>query len=278
MPYTHTRDDVRLFYQDWGAGEPVVFLSAWSLSSKMWQYQMINMIEVGLRCIAYDRRGHGLSDQPGDGYDYDTLADDLGDVLDALNLDRVTLVGASMAPGEIIRYLTRWGDGRVARVAFVAPAGPFPLRAADNPDGLDPAALEALEGAWKKDFTAWMDQAADAYVGKGLPGCEVSHGLVQWTKDDMLEASLLALIACHRTATGTDLRPEVAKIAVPTLIIDGDHDASAPTEISGLVCAELIEDSLLKTYVNAPHGLHLTHRDRLSADLLEFVNGSPGHS
>ena len=273
MPYYETPDRVRLHYQDWGDGEPVVFVSSWALSSRMWQYQMINLIEHGLRCIAYDRRGHGRSDDPGHGYDYDTLADDLAGLIDTLNLSGVTLVGHSMGGGEIVRYLTRHGDARIARVALVAPAGPFPLRTEDNPNGFDPALVAAVRAGWKRDFPAWMDAGQDGFVGRGLPGCHVSAGLIEWTRHDMLQASLLALIECNRAAVETDLRSEMTKIAVPTLIIDGDHDQSVPTELSGQVCAELIPGSIFKLYQNAPHGLYLTHPDRLTNDLLSFIHG-----
>jgi len=271
MPYIETVDHVRLHYQDWGSGQPVVFVSSWGLSSRMWQYQMVNLIEHKLRCVAYDRRGHGRSDQPGRGYDYDTLADDLAGLLDTLDVERATLVGHSMGGGEIVRYLTRHGDDRVAKVVLVSPLGPFPLRSDDNPQGFDPAVVEAVRAGWKRDFAAWMSAGANGYVGTGLPGCDVSAELIDWTKQDMLQASLLALIECNRMGVETDLRMEMGKIAVPTLIIQGDHDASIPVELSGQVCAALIPGSTFTLYENAPHGLYLSHGDRLAGDLLNFV-------
>ncbi len=274
MPNFTTTDGVSLYYQDWGSGPPAVFLSALGLSSKMWQHQTIALADHGIRCVAYDRRGHGRSDDPGHGYDYDTLAGDLAALLDLLGLSEVTLVGASMACGEIVRYLTLFGDERVARIAFIAPAGPFPLRALDNPNGVEPVAAEALLGSWKRDFASWVDSSIDDYIGKGLAGCEVSGALVEWARQDLLQVSLRAEIECQRTALETDQRPEMAQVALPTLIVDGDHDMSIPTELSGQVCAALIRDSVLKLYENAPHGLHLTHRDRLNHDLIGFIQES----
>lgn len=271
MPAHTTIDGTTLHYQDWGDGPPVVFLGSWALSSKMWQHQRIALVERGLRGIAYDRRGHGRSDQPGYGYDYDTLADDLAGLVEALDLHGVTLVGHSMAGGEIVRYLTRHGHDRVARIALVSPFGPFPLRTDDNPNGVDGATFEAVRESWKRDFPAWMDANADAYVGKGLPGCDVSDGLVAWTKQDMLQTSLLAILECNRTGVETDLRIEMTKVSVPTLIIHGTHDMSIPAELSGQVCAELIPASTFELYENAPHGLYLTHRDRLTEDLARFI-------
>jgi non-heme chloroperoxidase len=136
-PYIATRDGQGMFYKDWGSGKPVVFLGAWGLPSDMWQYQMTPLSEQGLRCVAYDRRGHGRSSHAGTGYDYDTLADDLAAVLDTLDLRDVMLVGMSMATGEMVRYLTRHGAGRIARLVFVGTAAtPFPMKSADNPEGI----------------------------------------------------------------------------------------------------------------------------------------------
>jgi non-heme chloroperoxidase len=278
MSYFHTSDGTQIYYSDWGLGEPVVFISGWALSSRMWQYQMVQLMDRGLRCIAYDRRGHGRSDDPGSGYEYDTLADDLAHLLDKLDLRRVTLVAHSMGCGEIVRYLSRNGVERVARVAFVAPLGPYPLRAEDNPMGFDPAIVANVRNAWKRDFTAWMNASADAYVGTGLPGCNVSEGLVDWTKQDMLQASLLALVECNRAGVETDFRTEMRQMRVPTLIVDADHDRSIPTELSGKVCAELIPGAVFKLYENAPHGLYLSHAERLANDLAGFIVGAGRNS
>jgi pimeloyl-ACP methyl ester carboxylesterase len=258
-------------YRERGEGTPVVFVHSWALSSVMWQYQMMALVDRGVRCVAHDRRGHGRSDQPGRGYDYDSLADDLSLVLETLDLRDVTLVGHSMGTGEIIRYLTRHGDGRVDRIVLVSPIGPFPLQTHDNPHGFPQAVVEAVRQSWKEDFPAWVVANADDYVGNGLPGCRVSSGLVEWTIRDMLRTSLLAVVECNRTCVETDQRFEFSTISVPTLIIQGNCDASIPIELSGRVAAQLIRGSRLCTYENGPHGLYLTHRDRLTHDLQAFV-------
>ena len=141
-PFIETRDGTQLFYRDWGSGAPLVFISGWALTSDCWGYQMAPLSDSGLRCIAYDRRGHGRSSDPGRGFDYDTLADDLAAVLDALDLKNVTLVAHSMAGGEAVRYLSRHGSKRVARVALIGATLPFLTKTADNPDGIDPAVFE----------------------------------------------------------------------------------------------------------------------------------------
>src|SRR5229473_575392 len=156
--YVQIPDGVSLFYRDWGAGKPLLFLSGWTLNSLMWAYQMEPLSNEGLRCIAYDRRAHGRSSDPGRGYDFDTLADDLGCVIEALGLDAVTLVAHSFSSGEVVRYLSRHGSSRVAGVVFVAPAAiPFLLKADDNPGGVDGALFEQLSTALTEDFPGWAE-------------------------------------------------------------------------------------------------------------------------
>ena len=142
MPYMETKDATRLYYKEWGSGKPVVFLSGWGLSSDMWSYQMMDLSAKGLRCIAYDRRGHGRSDDPGRGYDYDTLADDLASLLERLDLREVTLVAHSMAGGELIRYLTRYGSERIAGGVLIGSGLPYPLKTDDNPAGFDRSLID----------------------------------------------------------------------------------------------------------------------------------------
>jgi non-heme chloroperoxidase len=266
-PFVETRDGTQLFYRDWGDGAPVVFLSGWALTSDCWGYQMAPLSDAGLRCVAYDRRGHGRSSDPGRGFEYDTLADDLAAVLDALDLRNVTLVAHSMAGGEAIRYLSRHGSKRVARVALVAATLPFLSRTADNPDGIDPAVFDnARRNVLLRDFPKALRDNMRPF---GLP--ETSEALLGWIGDLMLRCSMKALVECNRALTGTDFRVELPKIAVPTLIVHGDRDVSAPLAITGRKTAALMPQATVKIYEGAPHGLFLTHAERLNKDLREFV-------
>lgn len=153
MPgFIRTSDGTSLFYRDWGTGKPVVFVASWVMPSESWSYQMAALAEQGFRCVAYDRRGHGRSSDPGRGYDFDTLADDLAAVLDTLDLRDVTLVGFSMGGAEIVRYVTRHGTARVGRLVSIAPTTPLVMRRPDNPHGFDEAVLEDLHRAFQQDF------------------------------------------------------------------------------------------------------------------------------
>ena len=269
-PYVQTVDGEQLFVRDWGAGPPIVFAAAWALPSAMWDYQMAALVEQGFRCVAYDRRGHGRSSQPGTGYDYDTLAADLHAVIESRDLRGATLVGMSMAGGEITRYLSRYGRARVSRLAYVATAAtPYRTRTADNPDGLPAEAIDAfISYQLQRDYPQWLEDNRPPFF---LP--DTPRPIQEWVRSLMLGHSLHALIACTRSMTRTDFRAELGRVDVPALVIHGTQDASAPIEVTGRPTAALIPGARLTVYDGAPHGLFVTHRDRLTADLAAFARG-----
>ena len=262
-----TAAGVGLFHRDWGVGPPVVFVASWSLPSDSWAYQMLALSEVGCRCIAYDRRGHGRSDDPGRGFDFDTLADDLAAVLEALDLRGATLVGFSMGTAEIVRYLTRHGTSRVARIALIGTTTPMLAHSADNLLGVDPAVFEAFRReSLMQDFPGWIDDSMVPFVTPDTP-----PGLRNWVRDMALRTSGMALLACNRTLTQADFRAELPTLTVPTLVIHGERDMTCPLDLTGRPTAALIPGARLTVYEGAPHGLFLTHMQRLNADLLAFA-------
>ncbi|MBO0723978.1 MAG: alpha/beta hydrolase [Blastocatellia bacterium] len=267
-PFIVTGDGASLFYKDWGNGRTVVFVHGWALNSDMWQYQMIHLTGLGLRCVAYDIRGHGRSSDPGRGYDYDTLAGDLAAVIEQLDLRDITLVAHSMGCGAAVRYLSHHGADRIARVALVSPSLPFILKTEDNPDGVDKTVLERVRAKFSRDFPKWLADNAPPFFTP-----ETSPAMIQWGISMCLQASLKALIDCNRTDTETDFRAELPKITAPTLIIHGDKDVSAPLEFTGRKTTRLIPGSQLKVYEGAPHGLMFTHMDRFNRDLHDFIKG-----
>lgn len=266
LPYITANDGTPLYYKDWGKGMPALFVSSWAMNSDLWQYQMAPLVGRGLRCVAYDRRGHGRSGQPGTGYDYDTLADDLAAVIEQLDLRELTLVGHSMGPGEIVRYITRHGSSRVDKIVMIAPTTPFMLKTADNPDGIPGAFFEQAREQWTRDFPKWLADNARPFVTS-----QTSSQILQWGLDQMLQASLLAVIQCNRIVVETDFRSELSNIKTPTLIIHGTADMSAPLDLTGRRTAKLMPNCELKIYDDAPHGLMLTHTDRLNSDLLAYI-------
>jgi non-heme chloroperoxidase len=266
--FIETPDGVKLAYTDWGTGQPVVFIHAWALPSAMWDYQIGALSEQGLRCIAYDRRGHGRSSKPSSGYDCDTLADDLSALLTQLDLRGVTLVSHSFGSGEVVRYLTRHGASRIARIALIAPAAlPFVMKTPDNPNGIPVEQLEFFRTkVLQSDFPKWLEDGKKAFFV-----AETSPGLQDWVKGLMLTTPLPVAVETNRRITSTDFRKELPGITVPTLVIHGDMDVSAPIELTGRPTAALIPGAQFKLYEGAPHGLFLTHKDRLNADLIGFV-------
>ncbi|HEY3947391.1 alpha/beta hydrolase [Phenylobacterium sp.] len=260
-----TRDGVRLHVRAWGQGRPVVFVHGWAVTCEVFQYQMA-ALSAQARCIAYDKRGHGRSSDPGSGYGYDDLADDLAAVLERLDLHDVVVVGHSMGPAEIVRYLSRHGSGRVSRLVLISSALPFMMRTADNPDGIDPAMFAARRKTWVQDMPKFLAENARGFV---LPA--TSQPTVDWLAAMGAQASLKALIDLNHTITETDLRKEVAQVRLPSLVIHGAEDKSAPLDLAGRRTAAMIPGAQLKVYEGAPHGLLLTHADRLNQDLAGWI-------
>jgi non-heme chloroperoxidase len=275
MPFFETGDRTRLYYRDWGTGAPVVFVSSWAFGGAMWEYQTVPLSDRNLRCITYDRRGHGRSDDPGRGYEFATLADDLAALLAQLDLRAVTLVGHSTGCAEIARYLARHGSSRIARVALISPTTPFLLRTEDNPEGVPKSYLERHLAALYNNRPAYFStDGAISFFGLGSIWPEapvLSSEIVGWAIQLLLESSPKAVIELRRAANETDFRPDMHAFTVPTLIIHGDSDQSAPLDMTGRRTAQAIPGSELKVYAGAAHGLFLTHKDQLNAELLAFI-------
>lgn len=260
------RDGTRLFRRDWGEGPAVVFAASWALSSEMWAYQVAHLSDAGFRCIAFDRRGHGRSDVPAGGYDIDTLADDIAAVVDGLGLKQFDLVTHSMGGSEAARYLGRHGTGRVRRLAMLAPAGPCLTRKADNAYGVPRAYFDARMAEWKADFPKWIrDNQAPFFTP------QTSQPMQEWLVAEMLTTPAPVAVASFRGLIEADVRPDLAKIDRPALILHGDKDVSAALEITGRRFAAGIPGAELKVYPGAPHGLFVTHMEQVNRDLEAFL-------
>ena len=269
--FIETRDRVSLFYKDWGTGNPVVFVPGWALGADMWEYQMPSLAGKCFRCVAYDKRGCGRSSQPWGGYDFDIFADDLAMLIEQLDLREVTLVGHSMGCGDITRYLSRHGADRVARAAFVAPTTPFILKTADNPEGLEKSVFDNIVAELGRDRPRFLAASATAFFGTGGPNSPVSQEMIRWAVGLFFQASPKAMTDMIRAMSETDLRKDMDAFTVPTLIIHGDADQGAPIDLTGRRIAQAIAGSQLKVYQGAAHGLFITEKDRLNADLLAFI-------
>jgi non-heme chloroperoxidase len=265
-------DGTRLAYEDYGTGEPVVFLSSAMLSATMWEHQVPFLTDRGHRCVLLDRRGHGRSDRPSTGYDLDTAADDLAELLARLDLTGVTLVGHSAGGAEAVRYLARHGDTRVARLALVSAVLPCLRWSEDNPDGLPPEVLDAQLAEVRADRPRWLARQSQAFFATHL-GNGVSPEQVADTYRQCLGASLWATLRVQEAIFHADSRPALRSLRVPTLVVHGAADFSAPVELTGRRTAELVPQCTYREYPTGGHGIHLSHAAELNRDLLEFVGG-----
>lgn len=273
MPMITTTDGTRLFYKDWGNGQPIVFSHGWPLSADAWEDQMIFLANHGYRCIAHDRRGHGRSGQPWKGNDMDTYADDLATLIDTLDLSNAILVGHSTGGGEVARYIGRHGTDRVAKAVLISSVPPLMLRTSANPGGLPIELFDSMRAGIKADRSQFFKDLSMPFYGFNRPGAKVSQGMRDtfWLQGVM--AGLNAVYDCVKAFSETDQTEDLKKIDVPTLIIQGDDDQIVPLLDSGILQSKLIKDATLKIYKGAPHGLPATHKDQVNEELLAFIRG-----
>lgn len=271
MSHVTTEDGTRIHYTDWGEGAPVLLSHGWPLNGDAWEKQARFLAEHGCRVVSHDRRGHGRSDRPWHGNEMDTYADDLACLLEALDLTGVTLVGHSTGGGEIVRYIGRHGEGRIARLVLVSAVPPLMLRTADNPQGLPLEVFDGIRAGEASDRAQLYRTLADGpFFGHDRTG-DVSQGV----RDAFWAAGMAAghrgAYECIAAFSATDFRPDLAKVTVPTLVIHGDDDQIVPFDVGGRRSAALVDGARLLVYEDAPHGLPDTHADRLSNDLLAFI-------
>ncbi len=269
-----TKDGVSIFYKDWGKGQPIVFSHGWPLSSDDWDAQMIFFLRQGYRVIAHDRRGHGRSTQVGDGHDMDHYADDLLALTEALDLKDAIHVGHSMGGGEVVRFLARHGESRVAKAAIIAAVPPLMVKTPANPGGLPKSVFDDLQAqlaASRADF--FYAVRAGPFYGFNRPGVKASEPIIlNWWRQGMMgsaKAHYDGIVAFSQT----DFTEDLKKINVPVLVMHGDDDQIVPYEASGPLSAKLLRNGTLKTYKGFDHGMPTTHAETINADLLRFFKG-----
>ncbi|WP_282296460.1 alpha/beta hydrolase [Stenotrophomonas sp. PS02289] len=269
-----TADGVQLYYKDWGPknGPVVTFSHGWPLNSDSWESQMMFLADHGYRVIAHDRRGHGRSSQPWDGNDMDHYADDLATVINTLDLHDVTLVGFSTGGGEVARYIGRHGTGRVKKAVLISAVPPLMLKTADNPGGVPLAVFDGLrKGQLENRAQLYRDIASGPFYGFNRPGAKVSQPLVDAWWAQGMQAGAKNTYDSIAAFSATDFRGDLKKFNVPTLVIHGDDDQIVPIDVAGRMSAKLIPGAKLLVYPGAPHGLTETHKDKVNADLLAFL-------
>lgn len=272
MTTIRTADGAEIYFKDWGSGRPVVLSHGWPLNADSWEAQQLFLASNGFRVIAHDRRGHGRSTQTWDGNEMDTYASDLSALIDELDLRDITLVGFSTGGGEVARYIGRYGTNRVAQLVLVAAVPPLMAQRDDNPGGVPISVFDELRRSSLADRSqTYRDLADGPFFGNNRPGTTVSRGMRDAFWRQGLQSGARNAYECIRAFSETDFRPDLAAVDVPTLVIHGDDDQVVPLEVGGQASASLVDGARLLVYEGAAHGITDTHKERLNADLLAFL-------
>ncbi|PYT26672.1 MAG: alpha/beta hydrolase [Acidobacteria bacterium] len=268
------KDGTRIYYKDWGAGQPIVFSHGWPLSGDDWDAQMLFFGQHGYRVIAHDRRGHGRSSQTWDGNEMDTYSDDLAALFEALDVNNAILVGHSTGGGEVARYLGRHGTNRVAKAVLMGAVPPLMLKTEKNPGGLPVTVFDSIRAGVASDRSQFYKDITLPFYGYNRPGAKISEGVREhWWLQGML-GGIKAHYDCIKAFSETDFTEDLKKIDIPVLVMHGDDDQIVPIGAAGLMSAKILKKATLKVYPGFPHGMATTNPDQINADLLAFVTGT----
>lgn len=271
MPMIKTRDGTQLYVKDWGQGRPVILLHGWPLSADSWDDAAVALAEAGMRAIAYDRRGFGRSEQPWHGYDYDTLTDDLADVMAATGATEAALVGFSMGGGEVARYMSRYGGKGVIKAGLIASVVPYLLQTGDNPAGVPQGIFDEMTKGMKEDRARFFAGFFKDFFGVSMLDRPVSSEVLDAAWNVAMTAGLRPTLSCAAAFASTDFRPDLRSFTVPTLIVHGTADKTVPIDASARQAAAGIAGARLLEYDGGPHGLFASHKERLISDLVSFL-------
>ncbi len=272
MSFIKVTNGTNLFYKDQGSGIPVIFVHGWCINCDSWEYVMNELTDNGFRCIAYDQRGCGRSDQPWRGYDYCTLADDLAAVIDRLDLDKVILVGHSLGCGVIMQYLADYGESRVIKAVLLGTTTPNIAKSMANPNGLDREHFNESIDFIKRDRAGYVYSLVDDFFGVQFEGNVVSQYMIDWTFGITMQASSRAATEMLNTAYTSNQREELKRISIPVLLLHGDKDVSCPIALTAQPTLDLLINGELKVYEDKAHGMYISEGNVIGADIINFIN------
>ena len=272
--YVTTKDGTRIFYKDWGSGRPVVFSHGWPLDADAWDAQMLFLVQKGFRVIAHDRRGHGRSNQPAQGNDMNTYADDLAAVLDALDIKGATLVGHSTGGGEVARYIGRHGTKRVAKAVLIGAVPPTMAKSAAYPNGLPLEVFDNIRKGVAENRSQFYKDLAIPFYGANRPGAKVSQGILDQFWLWSMQSGQKNAFECIKAFSETDFTEDLRRIDVPTLFMHGEDDQIVPVHDAAKKAARIVKGAREIYYPGAPHGLTATMQDKVNADLLAFLSSA----
>ena len=273
MPNIITKDGTKIYFKDWGEGQPVVFSHGWPLNGDAFEDQMFYLSSKGYRCIAPDRRGHGRSSQPWNGNGMDTYADDLNELVEKLDLKNAILVGHSTGGGEVTRYIGRHGTKQVAKLVLIGAVPPLMVKTADNPEGLPIQVFNQIRANVIADRSQFFKDLSMPFYGYNRPNAKISEGVRENFCHQGMMTAFPAAYFCIKAFSETDLTEDLKRIDVPTLILHGDDDQIVPIVASAMLSSKIVKKATLKVYKGAPHGMCTTHKQQVNEDLLAFFQG-----
>lgn len=266
-----TNDGTEIYYKDWGAGQPIVFSHGWPLTGDDWNNQMLFFAEKGYRVIAHDRRGHGRSSQPSEGNEMNTYADDLAALTSALDLKEAIHIGHSTGGGEVTRYIGRHGTERVAKAVLIGAVPPLMVQTPNNPGGLPLSVFDGIRAGFVNDRSQFFKDITTPFYGANREGVSVSQGIRDAFWLQGLMGGFKNEYECIKAFSETDFTEDLKKFDVPTLILHGDDDQIVPIGASALLSSKLVPNATLKIYKGGGHGICTIDKDRVNADILEFI-------
>lgn len=271
MAYITTKDGTQIYYKDWGKGQPVTFSHGWPLSSDAWDAQMMFLADNGYRVIAHDRRGHGRSSQPWDGNNMDQYADDLAELIEALDLKDTIMIGHSTGGGEVARYIGRHGSKRVAKAVLIGAVPPIMVKTEANPGGLPIDVFDGIRAGVLADRSQFFKDLTLPFYGYNKPDAKVSEGVREAFWLAGMQMSIKGAYDCIKAFSETDFTEDLKKMDIPTLVLHGDADQIVPYEDAGVLTAKIVKGATLKIYPGFPHGMAQIHADVLNPDILAFI-------